>query len=256
MQIEIPAAPKPRATTLVGAAAIALAIAFNVPFSILAATFDYPGILRQPAADVLAAFAAGGAGLVLTWYAFTLCALALIGFAPALAFAGRRLDGMTATAALVGALAGLAQAIGLARWVFAVPVLAANHAGAGEAERAALEVSFVMLNQWGGVAIGEHIGQMLTAFWIGLMVAMPARFGVWDRLARLFGIVAAVGITVGLGEGLALALGRDGGLFGMATVVGYIAMSVWLVLSGVGLLRGGASGAILRGAGNEALRAA
>lgn len=135
-------------------------------------------------------------------------------------------------------MAGLAQAIGLARWVFAVPVFAADYAQADAAGRAAIEAGFVLMNQWGGVAIGEHIGQMLSAGWIGLMVALPGRFGIWDRVARLVGAVAALGIVVGLGEGLALALGRDGEIFALATVAGYLGMSLWLVLSGLGMLLG------------------
>ena len=69
-------------------AAITLAIAFNIPFSLLAARFDYPDILRQPAGAVLTAFAGGGVGLIVIWYAFMLCAVALVGIAIAVAFAG------------------------------------------------------------------------------------------------------------------------------------------------------------------------
>ncbi len=79
--------PTARATILIGVSAVALAITFNIPFAVLAATFDYPDILRRPAPEVLAAFSAGGAGLILTWYSFMLCALALVGLAPALALA-------------------------------------------------------------------------------------------------------------------------------------------------------------------------
>ena len=51
--------------TLLGAAALSLAIAFNLPFALLASSFDYPDILRRPAGEVLDAFAAGGAPLIL-----------------------------------------------------------------------------------------------------------------------------------------------------------------------------------------------
>jgi hypothetical protein len=116
--------------TLLGAAALILAIAFNLPFALLASSFDYPDILRRPAGEVLDAFAAGGAPMILTWYAFALSAVGLIFFAPALALATadwNRRPGLAISAALMGALAGLAQAIGLFRWVFAVPSLATFH---------------------------------------------------------------------------------------------------------------------------------
>lgn len=51
---------------LTGAAAIALAIGFNIPYAILAATYDYPAVLRRSAGEALDLFAAGGPGLILT----------------------------------------------------------------------------------------------------------------------------------------------------------------------------------------------
>jgi len=77
-----------------GTATIALAILFNLPYALLAASFDYPAILRHPPAEVLARFAAGGAGLVLTWYAFALAALALTPLAIGLSVTPRRLAAM------------------------------------------------------------------------------------------------------------------------------------------------------------------
>jgi len=69
----------------VGLATVGLGVGFNLPYAWLAANFAYPAILREPATDVLAGFAAGGPSLVLTWYAFMLSALALTAIAPALA---------------------------------------------------------------------------------------------------------------------------------------------------------------------------
>lgn len=228
--------------TLLGAAALSLAIAFNLPFALLATNFDYPDILRRPAGEVLEAFAAGGPSLILTWYGFALSAVGLIFFAPALALATAdwaRRPGLAITAALMGSLAGLAQAIGLFRWVFAVPTLAALHADptTDAATRASLETAFTLLNGWGGVAIGEHLGQILTLAWVGLatLQALSNR----QRFARPVAATATLAITgigIGLGEGLSIALGQDAPLLAMATVVGYIAFSLWLVITGAGLI--------------------
>lgn len=223
--------------TLLGAAALLLAIAFNLPFALLAQGFDYPDILRRPAGEVLDAFAAGGAPLVLTWYAFALSAVALIFFAPALALATAdwiRQPGLAVGTALVGALAGIAQAIGLFRWVFAVPVLATMHADAATdaATRASLETAFTLLNGWGGVAIGEHLGQILTMVWVTLAAVQALRNR--QRLAKVAGVVAALaaaGIGIGLGEGLSIALGQSAPLLAFATIVGYLAFSLWLLIT-------------------------
>jgi len=232
----------PTTHRLTGLATFTLAIAFNIPYALLAAQFDYPDILRRPATDVLVAFQAGGVGLVAIWYAFLLCALALVGLAPALAAASNRWHralGLAMTAALLGGLAGLTQAIGLARWVFAVPALAAALADlATSPDRAeAITVTFEMLNLWGGVAIGEHLGQALTAGWIASTVLL---FGQTGRVVRWAGWLAVVGITFGLGEGLALASGQSGDLFSLGTILGYLAMSVWMMALGVTLWSQGA----------------
>jgi hypothetical protein len=228
--------------TLLGAAALILAIAFNLPFALLASSFDYPDILRRPAGEVLDAFAAGGAPMILTWYAFALSAVGLIFFAPALALATadwNRRPGLAISAALMGALAGLAQAIGLFRWVFAVPSLATFHTDPATdvATRASLETAFTLLNGWGGIAIGEHLGQILTLAWVTL-AALQALSN-HQRLARPAAAIAGLavaGIGIGLGEGLSLALGHQAPLLAVATVAGYLAFSLWLLVTGAGLV--------------------
>lgn len=227
---------------LVGLAAIVLSIAFNIPYSLLAANFSYPDILRRPAEMVLAAYTAGGPSLVLTWYAFMLCAMALIPFAIIHAFATPGAGNRPATAngaAIFGALAGLTQAIGLSRWVFVVPTLAAVHAdpSATPIAKAAATAIFDMLNAWGGVAIGEHLGQMLTIFWV-LFAALPQARSprIIDRIATVFAAATIFGIGFGLGEGLALALGTAGDIFSLGTITGYLAFSGWLFTAGLGLI--------------------
>lgn len=235
--------------TLTGIAAIALAIGFNIPFAILGSTFHYPDILREPAAIVLERFTAGGAGLVLTWYAFLLSAMLMIPVAAALAtqlpaLAERPMARMLTL--IAGGGAGLLQAIGLSRWVFAVPALARVQTDptATDAARAQAQATFDMLNNWGGVAIGEHLGQILT---VTFVVAIAASQLAWkprlDLATGLAGLMAALMITIGLGEGIALATGTDPGMLGLFTIIGYVAFTLWLILTGASLLRGTVSSA-------------
>jgi hypothetical protein len=227
-----------KARPLTGASAIALAIVFNVPFSILAATYNYPDVLRGPPGEALDLFAAGGAQLILTWHAFALSALAMIPIAIALSLTPQRISERPALAigaAITGALAGLAQAIGLWRWVFVIPGLASAHAtGDAETQRSA-ERAFAILNQYGGVAIGEHLGQWLTALFI-LMLALTQ----WQERARIsatIGFIAATLIAAGTHEGIAIALGQSGEVFGLITIAGFLAFTVWLIATGIGLFR-------------------
>jgi hypothetical protein len=217
-----------------------MAIAFNVPYLILAMTYAYPAVLRRPAGEALAMFAAGGSGLVLTWHAFALTALLLVPLSMALALtpqAVARTPALAIGAAISGALAGLAQAIGLWRWVFVVPGLARIHtdpATSPEARRAA-EEAFNILNQYGGVAIGEHLGQVMTALFVLMLSLLQWRDA--RHVIGAIGFATALCILIGTQEGVAIALGRDGDAFTMATIVGFLGLTVWLIGTGVGLLR-------------------
>jgi len=195
---------------LTGIAAIALAIGFNVPFAILGSTFHYPDILREPAAVVLESFHAGGAGLVLTWYAFMLSAMLMIPVAAALATQLPTLaDRPTVRklTLLAGGGAGTLQTIGLSRWVFAVPALARVQAdpAATDVARAQAQATFEMLNNWGGVAIGEHLGQIFTvAFILTVALGQWLRTSRLDKAAGFSGFASALLMAIGLGEGAAM----------------------------------------------------
>jgi len=225
---------------LLGLATIGLAVGFNIPFAVLAATYEYPDILRRPAGVALDLFAAGGSWLILTWYGFALAALALVPLALALSLQPHRVavaPALAIGAGIAGALSGLAQAVGLLRWVFVIPGLAAAHAapGATEATRLAAEGAFAILNSYGGVAIGEHLGQLLL---VGFVLAL-ARLQ-WSEGARItagIGAASAAAIGFGTGEGLALAFGGSGEVFSLGTIGGFLGFTVWLILTGVGHLR-------------------
>lgn len=206
----------------------ALAIGFNLPYARLVVIFDYPGILRQQPEQILQAFAAGGPGLVLTWYAFALAALLFVPVAMAHALSANRAQTQTAlaiAAAVAGALAGTLQAVGLLRWVMVVPGLAAT----GDVE------GFTLLHAFAGVAVGEHLGQLLTA----LHVALVAQMQMSERAPRtaLLGRVTAAAITAGAFEGVVLSVGADGSAFGLVAVAGYLGLTVWMLASARHLLR-------------------
>ncbi len=226
---------RPHRLTGPGFAAIAIGIGFNIPYALLTMNFDYPGVLRRPASEALALFAAGGPALIATWYGFAVAAIALIPIAIALAITPRRLatrPALAIGAAIAGALSGLVQAIGLLRWVFAVPMLAQARLAADAdplAGRAATLVHEV-LNLWGGVAIGEHLGQILLALFVGQLAllqhdeARPLQAGI--------GLTTAGALLVGSLEGPALALGAAVPAFTSATIAGFLGLTLWLLLTG------------------------
>src|SRR3712207_364721 len=61
--------PSPTLRRTTGSLFVVGAVAFAVAATVLSASFDWPDVLRRPAAEVLPAFADGGAALVWTWAA-------------------------------------------------------------------------------------------------------------------------------------------------------------------------------------------
>jgi len=102
-----------------------LPVAYNGLYTLLARSFDYPDILRQPTGQVLERFAAGGSRLILTWWGFAMSAVLL---APTVVLVSATLADadptVLALATAIGLLAALVQVLGLVRWPFAVPHLA------------------------------------------------------------------------------------------------------------------------------------
>lgn len=222
-----------RPLPLTGLAAIIVAISFNIPFALLAARFDYPNVLRHPPAAILAAVQAGGEPLLWTWWAFAMCALAQTALAVAFVALPRTPSpsGVSIGAALIGTLAGLTQAMGLLRWTFVVPGIAAHWAASEGAQRLAIEQDFLLLHQFAGVAVGEHLGMLLTAFWIGLLeTAESTPAGRWRRALAAF---SAALITLGALEGLVGVTSLRIPGIEVAAPLGYALFTGWLIAIGV-----------------------
>jgi hypothetical protein len=224
---------------LAGLLLVVLPVAYNLLFTLLARSFDYPDILRQPTVEVLERFAAGGSRLVLTWWGFAMSAVLL---APAVVLVSATLadadPAVLALATAMGLLAALVQFLGLVRWPFAVPHLArlATDPVATPAARDAVEVVFQTLNRYLGVAVGEHLGYLFTGLWTALAgVALVQS----DLLHPLFGIAALVVaplFVLGSLEFVGPFEARGWKLAGSLIPLTYIAWSVWLLALGIALL--------------------
>lgn len=192
---------------------ITAVLAANLAFVGLGAIFDYPGVLAEPPALILAKFAADQAAIS-AW--FLLLALGAAALVPAAVLLGRRLPpGPAATLSVhAGVLAGLVQALGLLRWPFAVPALA--HA----ADPGSAQTVFAALHGYLGTGIGETLGYLLTAAWTLLVVAALPRPPRWFTV---LGAVSALAVAAGVLVPLGLP-GAD-----LANFAGYLAWSVWAV---------------------------
>ncbi len=225
--------------TVAGILLLALPVAFNLAFGVLAATFDYPDILRRPTPEVLARFREGGTKLLLWWWIFALTAATL---APLAVLVALVLDGASGTLLVVGAtvgvLAALVQLLGLIRWPFLVPYLARVDADpdASLARREAVDVVFQSFNRYLGVAVGEHLGYLLTGAWTVLVGIAFTQSSVTPGWLGIPGIVIGAVLVLCSLEFVGPAE-RDGWrLAATLTPITYIAWSLWLVAGGITLL--------------------
>jgi len=218
---------------------LALPAAFNVAFAVLAKTFDYPDILRRPTHEVLARFRDGGTKLLLWWWIFALTAAALAPLAVLVAQALNDANGtLLIVGATVGVLAGLVQLLGLIRWPFLVPYLARVDADpdASPAQHEAVDIVFQSFNRYLGVAVGEHLGYLLTGTWtvlVGITFTQTTLAPGWLGIPGIIiGAVLALCSLEFVGPAE-----RDGWkLAATLTPLTYIAWSLWLVACGIALL--------------------
>ena len=218
---------------------VVLPVAYNVLYTVLARTFDYPDILRQPTNDILRRFRKGGSGLVLTWWGFAMTAVLL---APAVVLFSNTVADANATivslATTVGVLAAVVQFLGLIRWPLAVPYLArtAIDPSVDRATEAAVEVTFQTLNRYLGVAVGEHLGYLFTGLWTAFAGIALIQSEVLNPAFGLAGIVIAPLFAVGAAEFIGPFEPHGWKASGAIVPIAYIGWSIWLLTVGIGLI--------------------
>jgi hypothetical protein len=215
-----------------GVALIVAIVLVQVPFAILASTFDYPDILREPAAVVLARYRDGGVTLTLAWYAFAASVLPMLVVMVRLPHALVLSAASRSVAVVAAAISGAVQLVGLLRWTLVVPVIAAHAAAHGDTPAVALV--FEVQHQLFGVLLGEHVGQLMLAAWTWVVVGAPDL----PRALWWAGRLSAVLVVVGLVDGWATVrpLGVD---VGTLPVIGFGAWALVMLGLGVVLIRRG-----------------
>ncbi len=220
-------------TTVTGLLLIVVPLAFNVTFFLLQRSFSYPDILRQPPAQILQRFHAGGAPLRRLWYAFTLSAILFLPV-PVLVHQlfGAGAPWYLAVGTVIGVLASLVQVLGLIRWPFLAPTLAAIYVdpGSSPAQRDSAAVTFQAFHHYAGVAVGEHLGYLFTSVWTLLLSLAILQTSVVNPLFGWLGIVPALGVFMGVFEATGFKAA------GVINAISYILWSLWLIALGAALL--------------------
>ncbi len=209
------------------------AIGVFIPYTILTITFSYPDVLRLPGGEILTTFNQGGAPLIFTWLAF-----ALLGFPLLIAYIliGQKYEAQTPHIrwiTTIGVLSAILQMIGLLRWVFVVPVLAQNYVTTTSGEiKEAIVVVFNAVHQFGGVLLGEHLGQLFTIIWTVGVSVLLLKIKVIPKWLTMFGIITSFIYLLAQAELIATVVPTFP-YIGIAGFVGSTLWLVWLVILGI-----------------------
>ena len=228
---------KPEKT--IGLLLIAGAIGVLIPYTILTMTFDYPQILRQDTGSVLMRFHAGGSSLIITWWAFAVLGLPLL---VAYILIGQKLEsrlGFIRWVTTIGVISGLVQIIALLRWVFVVPVIVESYLNAADtASKTAAIISFRTQHQFGGVLLGEHLGQLFTIVWTVMISYAFKRLRLFPAWVSWLGYIASAIYLMAQAELFATVI-PGFPVWGLAGFIGSTLWLVWLIVVGIRFLKAG-----------------
>lgn len=214
-------------------------VLINIPYTLLIINFDYPDILRQPTAEILTRFQAGGNALIYTWLAFAWVGLPMLfGVIMLKQILKDENAPFLELATTLGVMGFIVQVIGLLRWVFVVPVLARLYTAPGtdSATQAAVSAVFTAVHQYGGVILGEHMGQLLTILWMSMLSSIIYRSKMFSKWVAVLGWVASAVYLLAQTELLATAIPTFP-VVDWAGLVGSLLWLAWMVVVGVYLVK-------------------
>lgn len=204
------------------------------PVIVLGSYFEFPGVLRQPAAYGLTLFRQNQAHIVPAYYVFMVSGLL---FLP-LSFAYSAVLETVASSVwrqvlmATGLATAIFQSIGFSRWIFVIPFLAEQYAHQ-PAQQTTIALLYETLNRYAGMTIGEHLGFLAMGCWTIILATMLMRAGLVKRWFAGLGILIGVGLLVSVLEHMG---GPSAGLYATISLAANTGWSIWMLLLGCWLL--------------------
>lgn len=226
-----------RTEKIIGILLILGAVGVFIPYTILTIIFDYPAILRQDPGFILNKFHEGGSSLILVWFLF-----AILGIPVMIAYIliGQKLENKLSFvrwATTLGVISVVVQIIGLLRWTFVVPVLANNLVLAiSEATKESNKVAFQTIHQFGGVLLGEQLGQLFTVIWTIMIATAFKQLGLFPKWIIWLGYISSAIYLFAQAE-LFKSVIPGFPVWDMAGFIGSTLWLIWLIVVGMKFLK-------------------
>jgi hypothetical protein len=224
---------------LTGALFIIGAVLVNIPYTLLIMNFEYPDILRKPTGYILTRFQEGGTELIFTWLAFAWVGIPLLfGFVMLQKILERENTPYLWFGTVAGIIGGITQMIGLLRWTFVVPILAKTYTDptASDSAKESAVIVFQAVHQYGGVVLGEHIGQVFSIFWMFVISLTIFKLNILKRWLAWFGFLASGVFLLAQTELFATVI-PDFPVVPEAGLIGSLLWLIWMIVLGVLLMR-------------------
>ncbi|MFN8384393.1 MAG: DUF4386 domain-containing protein [Anaerolineales bacterium] len=215
------------------------AILVNIPYTLLIMNFDYPDILRQPTEEILTRFQAGGTSLIYTWLAFAWVGLPMLFGALLLKRVLEKENSpFLETATTIGVIGFIVQVVGLLRWVFVIPVLARlfTDPTTDSVTKAAIPAVFIAVHQYGGVILGEHLGQFLIIIWMSIISGIIYKSKIFSKWVAWLGWFASAIYILAQTELFATAIPTFP-VIDWAGLYGSLLWILWMIVLGVYLVK-------------------
>jgi len=222
-----------RTEKIIGLSLIIGAILLFVPYTILAVIFDYPQILREDTGLILTKFYNGGTPLIFVWWLFAIVGLPII---EAYVLIGQKLEkklNYIRWATTLAVISGIVQIIGLLRWTFVVPILAKTYITTqNEAVKESCKIVFQAVHQYGGVVMGEHIGQLFTIAWVIMITSAFNTLKLMPKWIIWLGYISAFIYLLAQAELFATVI-QNFPVWNLAGLIGSTLWLIWLIVIGI-----------------------
>jgi hypothetical protein len=119
------------------------------------------------------------------------------------------------------------------RWVFVIPVIANSYVASNDATvREAAIISFQTIHQFGGVLLGEHLGQLFTIIWTVMISMAFIKLKFFPSWLGWLGIISSVIYLLAQGEIFATII-PGFPVWDLAGLIGSSLWLIWLIVTGI-----------------------